>query len=140
MRVIYLFACIVLWGFTYFLEKMAVDRLSAWWVQTYYGLIVGFTSVFLLFFLGIKSDGIVFDKRAVIFLIFSATTAIAGNILFFLSIKDNPNSGAYIIASNAYVVVVLILSAIFLSENITLIKFVAMLFICLGNVLLILSK
>lgn len=138
MQLLFLAICILCWGVTYFLEKLAVDKIGAYNVQIFYGLFLGALSVPLLLTNSSNANFSV-DRRYIAVILIASLTAMLGNIAFFLSIKGNSNSAGYTISSNAYAIIVIVLANIFLKETISGYKLLGILLIVVGNVLILLK-
>lgn len=121
MQLIYLLICIVMWGLVYFFQNLAMIKIKDPYIlQLYYSVLV----VVLIIPVSIikAKESFIIDRIPAIYLILASIAAVLGNILFLLSIYDNKNAGSFSAATASYSVVGLVLSFIFLAEEITLYK------------------
>jgi len=133
MLYFYIIICIVFWGLSQFFNKLAVDRLSPYVSQ----LVTEITCLLLIPFLiwKIKSQNLQFTKQGITFTILATIAGVVAGVSFSWAIKIN-NLGQVSTLTSIYPIIPVLLSIVFLKEEFTFTKFLGLIMILSGVILL----
>lgn len=132
MEKILLIVCILFWGFSSFLDKLALKYFSP--IQLKFLSSIFATLFLTIIYILFSSNKIIFNKIGIIYTIISVILGIIGGLCLFLVLKNTNNIGSTIFMINTYPVITTILSIIFLNEGLSIIKCFGIFFIILGGV------
>lgn len=140
MEHILLFLCVLLWGLSTFLNRISVENLPPFMMQ----VVVGF--VFMAYMpLAFRLQGISnpldykWNFQSVLLTIGATAISIVANILLYMNLKGNNNTGTSTMIVSLYPVITLILSYLFLNEQFTVTKVAGVIAMIFGAVLLCLK-
>jgi drug/metabolite transporter (DMT)-like permease len=134
---IVLFLCIVLWGISTFLNRLSVEQLSPLLLQS----IVGFTYICYIP-IALKLSGHVnplhvkWSYTSVLLTLTATCLSIGANIMLYSYLKGSNHTGTSSMFISLYPVVTLLLSAVFLHEQISIIKVAGIVVMVFGAILL----
>jgi drug/metabolite transporter (DMT)-like permease len=127
--------CVLIWGFTTFIQKLAVDKMSPLLMQ----IVVAMAFVFCIPIF-IQMEGGVshlkWNTLSVVLTFGAALLSITGNILMYTALTNNKHLGSAVMLVSLYPAVTLILSAIFLHEHFSFGKILGFLAMVGGALLL----
>lgn len=126
---------VILWGAGAFLNRLAVEYMSALLMQCIIGLVYILYIPFALKFSGINFN-YQFSWYSIGLTALATMFSIAANIILFTYLKGNISGGASNLWVGFYPVVTLLLSIIFLHEKLTLFKIIGILFMICGGIFL----
>lgn len=140
MEHIFLFLCVVLWGFSTFLNRISVENLPPYMMQ----VVVGF--VFVAYMpLAFRLQGVSnpldykWNLQSVFLTIGATAISIVANVLLYMNLKGNNNTGTSTMIVSLYPIVTLALSYLFLNEQFTATKIAGVIIMVGGAVLLCLK-
>lgn len=125
--------CALLWGISTFLNRIVAKTTSPFFMQVVVGIIY-----FLYIPIALKMVGFNNLKNNLnnIWLVVVATViSISANVLLYAGLKNNSSSSNIMLIS-LYPAVSVILSAIFLNENLSLIKIIGIIVMVIGAIML----
>jgi drug/metabolite transporter (DMT)-like permease len=133
----FIFLCVLIWGTTTFLNKLSVEKMSPILMQVV-------VAVCYLFYIPIAfkitDASTKFSIHSVIYTTVASVLAIVGNVIFYMFLRGNPNTGASTMLLSLYPVVTLILSVIFLQEKLNLFQITGIILMIIGAVFLSIKK
>lgn len=137
MSSLLIFICILLWGLSTFLNRLSVERISPILLQSIVGM------AYVLFIpIALRISGVsnpLTYKWSYYSIALTATAtllSIGANIILYMSLKGSSTTGASTMLISLYPVVTLILSALFLNEQFTVLKIFGVITMVVGAVLL----
>jgi drug/metabolite transporter (DMT)-like permease len=127
--------CVFIWGLTTFMQKLSADKMSPILMQIIIGI------AFLVFIpIAIKAEGgisgLKWNTVSIILTFVAACLSITANVLMYTALSNNKHTGSSVMMIALYPAVTLILSAIFLHEQFSLVKIVGFLAMVAGACLL----
>ena len=132
-----IFLCIILWGLSTFLNRLSVERMSPVLMQV---IVAGVFICFIPVALKIANIGNPLTYKwsgySVCLTILATIISITANISLYLSLKGNNHSGSSSMLIALYPVVTLVLSVIFLGEQLPFLKILGIIAMIVGTVLL----
>ena len=136
MSNLYIFLCIIFWGISTFLNRLAVEKMPAPVMQAIVGFIYLFYIPIALKLSNINPFNYNWSISSVCLTAIATCISIVANILLYSSLKGNAHTGASTMLIALYPVVTLILSAIFLHEHFSNIKIAGVVAMIVGTILL----
>jgi transporter family protein len=127
--------CSIIWGFTTFLNKISVDKMSPLLMQ----IIVGICYIIFIPIAVRLSGGISnikWSTQSVLITVFCTILSIFANTALYFSLKGNNHAGRSSMIISLYPVITLLLSVIFLKECITLTKLIGIILMIMGAIIL----
>jgi drug/metabolite transporter (DMT)-like permease len=132
-----IFLCILMWGLSTFLNRLSVERMSPFLMQVV-GACVFCFFVPIMLRLGDVTNPLTYKWSAYSVALTGAAAilSITANIFCYLSLKGNAQSGSTAMLISLYPVVTMLLSVMFLHENVPLLKMLGIAAMVLGTILL----
>lgn len=136
MNNLFIFLCIILWGVGTFLNRLSVERMPSSLMQVV--VAIGYV---LFIPIAIKlgeytNPGYKWSLYSVLLTLLATAISISANIFLYLSLKGNNNSGASTMLISLYPTVTMILSVIFLHEQLTYNKIIGVIMMVIGAIFL----
>ncbi|MEO7172793.1 DMT family transporter [Flavobacterium sp.] len=129
-----LYCCILIWGISTFLNRLSVERMSPLLMQ----VIVGIGYMFFIPIAFRMSSGAPLKWSVSSILLTSVATiiSIAANVMLYAALKGNKNTGSSTMIVALYPVITMILSIVFLGEQLTVSKVIGVSAMIGGAILL----
>ena len=126
--------CVLMWGISTFLNKLAVEQMPAFLMQ----ITAGF--IYIIFmptaYLFVMNKGYKWSSYGIALTLIATAISVSANILLYMSMKGNSNAGASTMLVSLYPVITLFLSILLLHEQITLYKVLGTIAMIIGTVFL----
>ena len=136
MHYFVLFLCCIFWGFATFFNRLAVETISPFTMQAIVGMVYMLYVPIAFKVQGINPLSCKLSMSGVGLTILATFGSIIANILLYTSLKGSNHTGSSTMMISLYPVITLILSLVFLNEQLNLIKTVGILSMVIGAVLL----
>lgn len=132
---ILLWICVVIWGCTAFLQKLAADKMSPVFMQF---VIAGVFACYvpIAYTFGRNLPNFKWNAVSAALTFVAAAMSIVGNILMYSALSNNKHSGSSAMIVSLYPSVTLILSAIFLHEQFSIKQIAGVIAMIVGACLL----
>lgn len=129
--------CILLWGIGTFLNRLSVEHLPPYLMQVIVGLVFLVYMPFAFRLQGV-SNPLTYNWSyySVALTVVATAFSIGANILLYMSLKGSQNTGSSTMFISLYPVVTLLLSYMFLHEQLTLTKILGVAAMIGGAILL----
>lgn len=137
MGTLLIILCILMWGISTFLNRLSVERISPILLQSIVGM------AYMLFIpIALRLSGISnplhykWSYYSVALTVTATLLSIGANIILYMSLKGSSTTGASTMLISLYPLVTLILSALFLNEQFTVMKIIGIVTMVTGAILL----
>ena len=130
MTAIFIIICACLWGITTFLQKLSCEHMHPILVQVIVAF--GFILYIPIAFKIIPSSEYHWSKFSICVSLLATALSLVANILLYTSLRHNENPGSSVMLVCLYPVVTLLLSVIFLHEQLSVGKMVGILGMIIG--------
>ena len=131
-----LFLCVLLWGISTFLNRLSVDNLPPYMMQVIVGIVFVFYMPLAFKLQGTTPLEFKWSVTSVALTVAATIVSIAANILLYMNLRGNNNTGSSTMILSLYPVVTLLLSYTFLHEQFTNTKIAGVIAMIAGAILL----